>query len=120
MKRNHTLFINDILEAINKIEEFVGDMNYEKFTADDKTVSVVIRKLEIIGEAAKNLPEFLKEKYPLLPWKEMARMRDKITHGYFEVDYEIVWKVIKERLPEIKPLTQQILNRIKNSPDNVK
>jgi len=72
----------------------------------------VVRKLEIIGEATKNIPKLIRQKYKELPWSDMAGMRDKIAHFYFGIDYEIVWKVIKERLPEIKPVIQKILNEM--------
>lgn len=114
MKRNYSLFIKDILEAIEKIEEFVNSMDYEDFINDDKTASAVVRKLEIIGEASKNVPNSIRQKYETLPWKDMARMRDKISHAYFGVDYEIVWEVIKEKLPELKSIFHQILDDIKN------
>lgn len=102
MKRDYRLFIKDIIDCINKIEAFVGNISFEKFVKDDKTASAVVRKLEIIGEAAKNVPEHIRQKRKDIPWKDMARMRDKIIHFYFGIDYEIVWKVIKERLPKIK------------------
>ena len=112
MKRDYKLYIKDIVEAILRIEEFIGDMSYEEFVRDDKTSSAVIRKLEIIGEAAKNVPEHMRERYGDIPWKDMARMRDKIIHFYFGVDYEIVWKVVKERLPEVKPLFKKMLEEL--------
>ena len=112
MKRNHKLFVKDILDAIEKIEEFIGNMDFKKFIEDDKTKSAVVRKLEIIGEATKNIPKLIRQKYKELPWSDMAGMRDKIAHFYFGIDYEIVWKVIKERLPEIKPVIQKILNEM--------
>ncbi len=114
MKRDYKFFIKDILEAIEKIEEFVGDMDFDEFVRDDKTASAVVRKLEIVGEASKNIPKSIRQKYEL-PWKDMARMRDKISHAYFGVDYEIVWKVVKEKLPEIKPTVRQILEEIKKT-----
>lgn len=110
MKRDYALFIKDIADCINKIEEFVGNISFSEFVKDDKTSSAVVRKLEIIGEAAKNVPEHIRQKHKNIPWKDMARMRDKIIHFYFGIDYEIVWKVIKERLPKIK---QQIKNVLK-------
>ena len=113
MKRDYSLYIKDILDCIERVEEFVGDMNFDEFLADDKTSSAVVRKLEIIGEATKNIPKSITQKYDEVPWKEMARMRDKIIHFYFGVDYEIVWNVIKERLPEIKPTILQILEDMK-------
>lgn len=69
---------------------------------DDKTSSAVIRKLEIIGEAVKNIPDEIKKKNTEIPWKEMAGMRDKLIHVYFGVDYNLVWQTIKNRLPNIK------------------
>lgn len=90
----------------------MGNMNFDEFVKDDKTSSAVIRKLEIIGEATKNVPRDVRQRYKTLPWSDMARMRDKIIHFYFGVDYDIVWKVIKERLPEIKLKIMQILNEM--------
>lgn len=89
-------------------------MDFKDFAKDDKTSSAVVRKLEIIGEAAKNVPDEIKQKYKELPWSDMARMRDKIIHDYFGIDNEIVWKTIKEKLPEIKPKIDKILREIKN------
>ena len=110
MKRDYKLFIKDIVDAIESIEKFVAGMNFEEFKNDDKTVSAVVRKLEIIGEATKNIPDEIKEKYPKLPWREMAKIRDKLIHSYFSVDFEIVWKVIKEELPLLKPEIEEILH----------
>lgn len=73
------------MDAIEKIEEFVAGMDFEEFRDDDKTVSAVVRKLEIIGEATKNIPDEVRQKYPKLPWREMAKIRDKLIHGYFVV-----------------------------------
>lgn len=109
MKRDYRHYISDILDCIQKIKLFVGDMIYEEFVEDDKTASAVVKKIEIIGEAAKNVPKEIREKYSELPWSDMARMRDKTIHFYFGTDYEIVWRVIKDRLPEIEPRIVRIL-----------
>jgi uncharacterized protein with HEPN domain len=103
MKRDYTLYIKDMLECIEKIEEFVGNMSYEEFVEDDKTSSAAVRKLEIMGEASKNIPRDIRREYKEIPWSDVAKMRDKIIHFYFGVDYEIVWKVIKERLLSCQP-----------------
>ena len=109
MKREYKLFIQDIKDCIAQIDEFVGDMKLEEFKADEMVSSAVVRKLEVIGEATKNIPSEIRQKYKELPWSDMAKMRDKIIHGYFGIDYEVVWKTIKERLPEIKPKIDNIL-----------
>ena len=116
MNRDYKLFIKDIVDAIESIEKFVAGMNFEEFKNDDKTVSAVVRKLEIIGEATKNIPDEIKEKYLMLPWKEMAKIRDKLIHGYFSVDFEIVWKVVKEELPLLKPKIEEILQKEMKQP----
>ena len=114
MKREYKLFIQDIKECIEQIDEFLGNMTLEEFKADEKTSSAVVRKIEIIGEATKNVPKEIRQKYKELPWSDVARMRDKIIHSYFIVDYEVVWKTIKERLPEIKPRIDTILKELGN------
>ncbi len=114
MKREYLFFLKDILDAIEKIEEFVGNMGFDEFTKDDKTVSAVIRKLEIIGEATKYLPAELRRKYPDLPWSSMAKLRDRLIHGYFVVDYEIIWNVIKKELPLLKPKLEKILKELES------
>lgn len=109
MTRNYKLFIQDIAEAIKDIEVFIGEMDYEEFLRDKKTQKAVVWQIHVVGEATKNIPESIREKYKEVPWKYMARIRDKIAHFYFGIDYEIVWNVIKEKLPEIKPAIEKIL-----------
>jgi len=107
--RDYKLYLRDILKAMESIEKFVEGMNFEEFQKDDKTSSAVVRKFEVMGEAAKRVPEHIKQKYQQVPWKEMAGMRDRLIHFYFGVDYKLVWTTIKERIPHIKPLIQEIL-----------
>lgn len=111
MKREYTFFLKDILEAIDRIERFMGEKTFDSFVQDDMLTSAVVRQLEVIGEAAKNLPAAVRKRYPDVPWSSMARMRDRLSHGYWTVDYEIVWKVVKEELPALKPRLQEIYEK---------
>lgn len=107
--RDLSLYISDILRAIDLIDEFVVGMDFETFSRDEKTKSAVVMQLHVIGEAAKHVPDDLRRKYPDVPWKQLAGMRDRLSHGYFEVDYTIVWKVVESNLPELRPAIQTVL-----------
>jgi uncharacterized protein with HEPN domain len=119
MTREYKLFIHDILDSINKADAFIGSMAYSDFLLDEKTKSAVVWQVQIIGEATKNIPKKIKDKYKEVPWSAMAKIRDKITHFYFGIKYEILWKVIKEELPPIKLKIEQILNDLESEGDNV-
>jgi uncharacterized protein with HEPN domain len=103
VKRVYTDYIQDILDSIQDIENFIQGMNYEEFRDDRKTINAVIRSIEIIGEASKKIPRSLRDSQPEIPWKKMAGMRDKLTHAYFGIDLEIIWKVVSEEIIQIKP-----------------
>jgi uncharacterized protein with HEPN domain len=114
MKRDYTLFLKDIVESCSYIREFIEAMSFEQFLQDEKTKSAVVRKFEIIGEAVKNLPSPLKEKYTELPWRDLAGMRDRLIHGYFGVDYVIVWETIQFALPVIQESLMIVMEKEKN------
>lgn len=113
MKRNYILFLEDISERIEKIDSYIAGMNYDEFVKDDKTVSACIREIEVIGEATKQIPKDITDKFNNLPWGLMAKMRDKLIHWYFEIDEEIVWNVAKDKLPEIKIQIDFIIEDLK-------
>jgi len=107
--REYGDYIEDILTSVNDIEEFTKGMEFDDFIRDRKTVFAVIRGIEVIGEAAKHIPNSARNKYPGIPWKDMAGMRDKITHEYFGVNLKVIWKTVKEDIPQLKPLVQNML-----------
>jgi len=107
MKRDIRDYLTDILGSFAEVEEFTQGMSFEDFIRDKKTVNAVIRSLEVMGEAAKKVPEEIREQHPDIPWRYMAGMRDKLIHEYHAVDLGIIWAVITEELPSLKvPLGQ--------------
>ena len=105
------MYLDDILISIDRISEYIENYTFIDFKRDYKTVDAVIRNFEIIGEASKNLPDELKEKYSDVPWEEMYLLRNKVSHEYFGVDYEIIWDVATNYLPENKSQIVEILNK---------
>ncbi len=95
-------YVLHILDAIVKIREFCKGIDSAGFARDERTREAVIRKLEIIGEAAKHLSSEFKNNRNTVPWSRIAGMRDKLIHGYAGVDYDIVWNVIENELPELE------------------
>jgi uncharacterized protein with HEPN domain len=99
-ERTYLHFLEDILLSMQRINEYVSGYDFKKFKQDYKTIDAVIRNLEIIGEAAKNLPDEIKKRYKEVPWEEMYRLRNRVTHEYFGVDYDIIWDIVTNYLPE--------------------
>ena len=114
MKRDSRLYLDDIFDAIEKIEDYVEGLSFEEFSADSKTVDAIVRNFEIIGEATKRIPLETKEKYPQIPWKMMAGTRDKLIHEYFGVNLQTLWKAVKEDLPPVKRAITSLLANMDN------
>ena len=92
-KRDPQLLIGDIIESGQKIIHYIGDMSFESFLADSKTIDAVIRNFEIIGEAANRLPEEYKSAHEQIDWHKIRGFRNRIVHDYMGIDYEIVWQI---------------------------
>jgi len=110
-KRRDQDFVSDIREAIQRIAAYTEGMTYEQFMKDHKTQDAVVRNLEVIDEATKNLSSRLRKMYPQVPWKDLAGVRNKMIHHYFGINYEIVWTVAKEELPGLLPKIENILTK---------
>lgn len=110
--REISLYLQDILNAMLAIEEFVEGMDFDGFRKSDMVSSAVIRKFEIIGEAAKRIPDDIRAEYSQVPWKEMAGMRDRLIHFYFGIRYDLVWHTVKDVIPQVKPVVQKIMKDI--------
>ena len=108
-KRVYLDYLNDIADAAEKIAQFIKGMTYGQFVADAKTSYAVVRALEVIGEAAKQVPSSVRTQYPEVPWQEMSGMRDKLVHDYFGVNLEVVWKTALEDVPNLGLQMQRIL-----------
>jgi uncharacterized protein with HEPN domain len=107
-KDNPQFFVEDIFVSIERISTYTSGMNREEFGRDPKTQDAVIRNLEILGEAAKRIPESFKETHPEVPWKKIVAMRDKLIHHYFGVSLDIVWATVQNDIPEIRPALVKI------------
>ena len=102
MSRDWRLYWNDVIAACRRIESYVAGMTREQFEADQKTYDAVVRNLEIVGEAIKNLPESARALAPEIAWRRIAGMRDFLTHAYFGINNNILWDVISNKVPELR------------------
>lgn len=107
--RDYLLFVEDILAAIEKIETYTLNLGYEEFAATSVVIDAVIRNFEVIGEAAKNIPKRIKNRYPEIPWKEAAGFRDVLIHNYFGIDIEAVWDTVHTNIPVFKEQMLQVM-----------
>lgn len=101
MSRNYRLFLDDIRSSCERIRRHVGGMTKEEFLADEKTYDAVLRQMTIIGEAAKQIPQEVRDLYPAVEWKEIGRFRDIVIHHYFGIDEKIVWNIVATEVPAL-------------------
>jgi uncharacterized protein with HEPN domain len=111
MKRGRTYvdYLRDILDSIEKAQQFTAGMNFDQFRDDDRTKYAVVRALEIIGEASTKIPDAIKGQNPNLPWRQIVGIRNKLVHEYFGLNIRVIWNTVKEDLPVLKPAIMSML-----------
>lgn len=109
--RDYKLYLDDILEAAKRIEKYTRGLTLERLKRNELTIDGVVRNLEIIGEAVKNIPANVKDKYPDIEWKKIAGLRDILAHEYFGIDLEILWDIIENKMPELKKEISHLLKK---------
>jgi len=115
MKKDPKINIVFILECIEHIEHYLDNVNFERFLDSDILQDAVIRRIELIGEAVKNLPQSLIDSYPDVPWKRIAGMRDVLIHDYLGIDLDTTWQVVQNEISSLKKLLIQIRNDIEKN-----
>jgi len=110
MSRDYKVYLDDILEAIAWIRTYTTGLSYEAFQGDRKTVDAVVRNLEVIGEAVKQIPESIRLQYPDIDWKKIAGLRDVLIHNYFGIDLELIWDIVENKLTSLEERVNQILS----------
>lgn len=108
-KRDWKILVEDIIESIDKIEEYSRDLTFEDFSQNSLVIDAVVRNLEIIGEASKNIPEEIQKKFPDIPWQKIKGIRNRIVHEYFSVDITIIWFIVQNELSSLKITLQKHL-----------
>jgi len=111
-ERDPRVYLEDILDAVQKAQDFTEGLSFEQFEADDKTVYAVVRALEIVGEAAKQVTPGVRDRAPDIPWRLMTGMRDKLIHAYAGVDLRVVWRTIHDELPGVVAGIQALVSNL--------
>lgn len=112
--REYEDYLRDMLDAAVKARRFVENVTFDDFAVDDEKIFAVMQALQIIGEAAKKIPAAVRKQYSQLPWREIAGMRDKLTHDYFKVDVRRLWQTVHDDLPILQNVVEHMLSEAKS------
>lgn len=111
INRTYILYLEDMLHSMERIDEYLGNLDFKGFKKNNMVVDAIIRNFEIIGEASKNIPKNVQDKYPDIPWKKMYGLRNLIAHEYFGIDHGMIWEIAKNNLPQNKRDLQIVLDK---------
>lgn len=109
MSRSIRLYLADILASCGKVKRYTQGMNFEDLQADERTYDAVIRNLQIIGEAVKNIPQEIRAKYPEIEWRKIAGLRDILAHAYFSLEAETIWDIVENKITPLLEVVQRII-----------
>ena len=112
MKKDESVYLRHILDAFVQIEFYMDDVSHEEFLQNRLLQDGVIRQLEVMGEAARNLSDDLRNEYPQIPWRQMIGLRNRMAHAYFNVDLQIVWEIVRGDIPDLKEKIKRILTEM--------
>lgn len=113
-KKIHLLALSDIIECMNRIEDYTEGVDYDSFSCNQMLIDAVIRNLEVIGEASRNVPENIRNGHPEIPWKKMIGLRNILIHEYFGVDESIVWEIATKNMKETKPYILKVIQDVED------
>ncbi|MGE8204625.1 HepT-like ribonuclease domain-containing protein [Heyndrickxia sp. NPDC080065] len=112
MQREPKVFLEDILSSAIKVEKYTRGLSFEDFIDNDLVYDAVIKNILVIGEATKNIPKDIRQSNPHIEWRKMAGMRDMMIHGYFSINFQIIWDVVQNKIPEFKQQIEQLLSEL--------
>lgn len=111
--RDYKFYLNDIIDAIKKVQKFTKGLSYSDFYKNEMLIDAVIRNLEVIGEATRSIPSEFRKRFPDIPWARMSALRNILIHEYFGVDTEIIWDIVSNKIPELKKGISTVLSKVK-------
>ena len=107
--RDYKTYLEDIVQAAQKIDRYISELSLQTFSADEKTIDAVVRNLEVIGEAVRNIPGNIRERYPEIEWHRIAGLRNILIHEYFAISMKIIWDIVTNKLPILEQQIKKII-----------